>query len=79
MKVTVKFFARYRDIVAEPEIEVEVDNGATVGSLIAKLAEKYVDFLIDPSMVAVNAEYVDNAVTLSQGDEVAFLPPFSGG
>jgi molybdopterin synthase sulfur carrier subunit len=79
VKVTVKFFARYRDIIGEPEIEVEVDNGANVASLIAKLADKHADFPADPSMVAVNAEYVDYAVTLSQGDEVAFFPPFSGG
>jgi molybdopterin synthase sulfur carrier subunit len=79
MKVTVKFFARYRDIVGKSEIEVELGDGSTVASLIAKLSDQYTDFPADPSMVAVNAEYVDNEVTLSKGDEVAFFPPFSGG
>ena len=79
MKVTVKFFARYREIVGESEIEVEIDNGANVASLIAKLVEKYPDFPTDPHMAAVNAEYVEPDTILHAGDEAAFFPPFSGG
>ena len=79
MKVTVKLFARYREIVGDSEVEIEIDNGATVVSLIAKLVEKYPDFPTDPYMVAVNAEYVEPDMILHEGDEVAFFPPFSGG
>jgi len=79
MKVTVKFFARYREIVGTEEIEIEVENGATVTSLLAKLVTQYPDFPTDPYMVAVNAEYVEPDAILQQGDEAAFFPPFSGG
>ena len=79
MKVTVKFFARYREIVGDAEIEVEIDNGATVAGLIAKLVGKYPGFPADPYMVAVNAEYVEPDTILHEGDEAAFFPPFSGG
>jgi len=79
MKVTVKFFARYREIVGTEDIEVEVDSGMTIVNLIAKLVTQYSDFPADPYMVAVNAEYVEPDTILQQGDEVAFFPPFSGG
>ena len=79
MKVTVKFFARYREIVGESEIEVEIGDGASVSSLIAKLVDKYPDFPTNPNMVAVNAEYVEPDTILHEGDEAAFFPPFSGG
>ncbi len=79
MKVTVKFFARYRDIVGDSEIEFELEDGSTVASLIEKLLVQYLDFPGEPSMVAVNAEYVEPDLILYEGDEAAFFPPFSGG
>ena len=79
MKVTVRLFARYREIVRDAEITVEVGDGATVVILIEKLVGKYPDFPADPHMVAVNAEYVEPEMILHEGDEVAFFPPFSGG
>jgi molybdopterin synthase sulfur carrier subunit len=79
VKVTVKFFSSYREIVGESEIDVELVDGATVAALITKLVGQYPDFPDDPSSAAVNAEYVDTDLPLSQGDEVAFFPPFSGG
>jgi len=79
MRVTVKFFARYREIVGSEDVEVVLDDGATVASLVDKLVEKYWDFPTDPHMTAVNAEYVEPDTILHEGDEAAFFPPFSGG
>ncbi len=79
MKVTVKFFARYREITGSDETGIDVDDGATVAGLIAKLAKEYPGFPADPHMVAVNAEYIEGDAALNPGDEVAFFPPFSGG
>ena len=79
MKVEVKFFARYREIVGSEDVDLELDDGTTVVSLIARLVEKYPEFPSDPHMAAVNAEYVEPDVILNDGDEVAFFPPFSGG
>ena len=58
MKVTVKFFARYREIVGNDEVGIDVDDGATTVGLIARLAKEYPGFPPDPHMVAVNAEYM---------------------
>jgi molybdopterin converting factor subunit 1 len=79
MKVTVKFFARYREIVGTEDVEVELDDGANVTVLLQNLVDKYPGFPTDPYMVAVNAEYVEPDTILHEGDEAAFFPPFSGG
>ena len=79
MKLTVKFFARYREITGNDEVEIDVEDGSTVAGLIARLAEEYPGFPADPHMVAVNAEYIEGDAALNLGDEVAFFPPFSGG
>ena len=79
MKLTVKFFARYREIVGNDEIGIDVDDGATAAGLIARLAKEHPGFPADPHMVAVNAAYIEGDAALKPGDEVAFFPPFSGG
>ena len=79
MKITVRFFARYREIVGSDEVGIEVDDGATVAGVVDKLANEYPGFPSDPHMVAVNAEYIEGDAALNPGDEVAFFPPFSGG
>ena len=74
-------FARLCDIVGTNEIEREVPIGTTVrmlwDNLIADFAglEAYGESLSS----AVNAEYARMDVVLNDGDEVAFLPPVSGG
>ena len=74
-------FARLCDIVGSNEIERDVAIGTTVrmlwDNLIADFAglEAYGESL----SIAVNAEYARMDVVLNDGDEVAFLPPVSGG
>ena len=74
-------FARLCDIVGSNEIERDVPIGTTVrmlwDNLIADFAglEAYGESL----SIAVNAEYARMDVVLNDGDEVAFLPPVSGG
>lgn len=74
-------FARLCDIVGSNEIERDVPIGTTVrmlwDNLIADFAglEAYGESLSS----AVNAEYARMNVVLNDGDEVAFLPPVSGG
>ena len=41
MKVIVKFFARYREIVGSEDVEIEIGDNTTVVGLIAKLVENY--------------------------------------
>ena len=81
MRIKVHLFARLCDIVGSNEIERDVPIGTTVrmlwDNLIADFAglEAYGESLSS----AVNAEYARMDVVLNDGDEVAFLPPVSGG
>ena len=62
-------------------LTLSVPSPATVGAALAVLAEAHprIGLLIDNTMVAVNQEYADRAQVLEEGDEVALIPPVSGG
>jgi molybdopterin converting factor subunit 1 len=81
MRVTVRLFARLRDLAGAAEIVRDVQPPATVGTvwtgLVADLPalREYERTM----SVAVNAEYARMAAAVHEGDEVAFLPPVSGG
>ena len=81
MKIKVLFFASCRDIVGTKELDLEVQEGFRVGDLKRNLLEEYprLAALNDVLSVAINAEYVDESALLNPGDEVAFIPPVSGG
>src|SRR5688500_16681066 len=81
MHVTARFFALHRDVVGAPELGIEVEDGTTAGELWSRLAEQYPR--LAPArrslMFAINQAYADPATVLQNGDEVAFIPPVSGG
>ena len=81
MRVTVRLFARLRDLAGTGELTREVSAPATVqtvwNSLVAEMPS-LVEYERTMS-VAVNAEYARMAASVHDGDEVAFLPPVSGG
>ena len=81
MKVKVLFFASCRDLVGRKELELEVQEGSTVGDLRRKLVQDFPKLeRIEPRLLAaVNAEYVEPDATLAAYDEVALIPPVSGG
>ncbi|MDA0747525.1 MAG: molybdopterin converting factor subunit 1 [bacterium] len=81
MKVKVLFFASCRDVVGMRESEIELAEGATVVDLMDGIAAEHVRFkkMEASLMVSVNQEYVDRDAPLKEGDEVAFIPPVSGG
>ena len=81
MRVTVKLFARLRDIAGAPELERDVEAGATIRSVWHDLARQFPEFANYERSIssAVNADYAKMDDVLSDGDEVAFLPPVSGG
>lgn len=80
-KVTVLFFARLSDIAGTRRTELEIGEGLTAGDAYALLAERHpaIAALSDTVMFAVNAEYVSRGHPLSPGDELALIPPVSGG
>ncbi len=81
MKVVVRLFASYRERAGKSEVELELPEGSTVGYLVARVAERYPGITARPDslVVAVNQEYRDHLHGLDDGDEVALIPPVSGG
>ena len=81
MHVTIRLFARLREIAGAAEIAREVAPGATIGGVWRQLASEFpalADYTRSISC-AVNQDYARLTAALRDGDEVAFLPPVSGG
>ncbi len=81
MKVRLLLFAALRDLVGFDEQDVELPAGATALDLWELLRREHEGLLPfrKPPMTAVNQRYVPAETSLSEGDEVAFIPPVSGG
>ena len=81
MLVTIRLFARLREIAGASELQRELPEAATARTAWDALAAEFHalrDYGSSVS-VAVNEEYAGFATMLREGDEVAFLPPVSGG
>jgi molybdopterin synthase catalytic subunit len=78
MVVKLRLFAMLRERAGTAELELELPDGACVGDA---LAQEQVARLADglPLVMAVNREYADAAEPLHAGDELALIPPVSGG
>jgi molybdopterin converting factor small subunit len=72
--ITVKCFARYRDRLGFSELELPA--APTLGAL---LADPRFTALPPEALLAVNQSFADRATPLQDGDEVALMPPVSGG
>ena len=81
MRVLVKFFASYRETLGKNEIKVELDRGSSVSDLLDVLRRDYPELgkLMETLVVSINLEYATYDTILKEGDEVALLPPVSGG
>ena len=81
MRVTVRLFARLRDIAGAAELPRELAAGATIRDLWRELAREFPEFANYERSIssAINADYARMDQVIGDGDEVAFLPPVSGG
>ena len=81
MRVRVLFFGIVRERIGVREEMLELPAGASVADLLAALGARYEKFgdAAGSLRVAVNEEYVDSSSALSDNDEVAIIPPVSGG
>ena len=81
MRVTVRLFARLRELVGAGELARDAAEQATVADVWAALARDYpvIAPYAESMSCAVNAEYARMTARVQDGDEVAFLPPVSGG
>ncbi|WP_160724475.1 molybdopterin converting factor subunit 1 [Bacillus sp. USDA818B3_A] len=74
----VLFFAHLRDSVGEEFLSLEA-AGKTVLELKTELAATYDLPRMDTVMTAINEEFASNEEVIGEGDEIAFIPPVSGG
>jgi len=81
MQVTVRLFARLRDIAGAGELVRQAPAGANVGAVWASLVADYPELSAYETSIscAVNEDYSRFTATVAEGDEIAFLPPVSGG
>ena len=81
MRIRVLLFGVLREVVAEGEQVLEFSPASTVGSVLAHYREASpgLEAIWSTVAVAVNQQYVQQGAVLRDGDEVALLPPVSGG
>jgi len=81
VQVTVRCFAGAREAVGQASLQVEVPEGATAGDLLAHLAAAHprLQGIARHLLLSVNREYANRSAPLKAGDEVALIPPVSGG
>ena len=79
MKHKIKAFGIARDILGGNEVEIEV-SGQTVADLRQHLAQSYPTLQgLKSLFIAVNHNYADDQTVLRENDEIAVIPPVSGG
>jgi molybdopterin converting factor subunit 1 len=79
LRVTIRCFAAVREALGTDVLTVDVAPGTTVDELRRRLADGAPALLRVPVAFAVNRDYARADTVLRDGDEVAFLPPISGG
>jgi molybdopterin converting factor small subunit len=79
-EVPVRLFGRHRELAGESVISVVLAAGATVGDVrIALAGHPDIGGVLEGAAVAVNRRYEPDGALVSDGDEVALIPPVAGG
>lgn len=80
-KITVMFFATFRDRAGTNRTEIEIPEGTTIAGLREILVEKYpgLETLAEHALASINREYAFDDQVIPEGGEVAWFPPVSGG
>ncbi len=81
MKLRLLLFGPMAEAAGEDRLELHVQEAAAVGDVLAVLRKTRPELSawLDTAAVAVNREYASADVRLGDGDEVALIPPVSGG
>jgi molybdopterin converting factor subunit 1 len=81
VRVKVLFFGMLKDIVGRAEDHIEVADDARVESVFTRYAREFprLTDLESSIVLACNQEFCDRSAAVREGDEIAFLPPVSGG
>ncbi|MFQ6013725.1 MAG: molybdopterin converting factor subunit 1 [Thermoplasmata archaeon] len=80
MRFHVRLFASLREEVGQETVKLELGNPATVADLLRAFSDDYPHARsVGQAIVAVNQEVAGREATVHVEDEIAFLPPVSGG
>ena len=81
MRVTVKLFARLRELTGAGSLDWTLAEKATIADLIESLQQEFPKLAeaAPKTIISVNQEFADLSTPLAEGDEVALFPPVSGG
>lgn len=78
--ISVLLFGIARDLTGQTTVSLPLSQGASVGDLLSELHQQYPPLSgIRSLLVAVNGEYAEAEHVLSNEDEIAIIPPVSGG
>jgi molybdopterin synthase sulfur carrier subunit len=79
--ITVKLFAIFQETIGQSAMELSLPAGTTVVGAFDRIASQYPDLEPWRSLIryAVNLDFAAPDIPLQDGDEVAFIPPVSGG
>lgn len=81
IQVTVKLFAIFQEVFATDTIQIDIESGATVSKIFDRLVKQQPSLEKWRSLTryAINLNFAEPNAILKHGDEVALIPPVSGG
>ena len=81
MVIIVRAFAVYREMLGGKQLSIEIENNSSVDDVLILLQNLYpaTSSVINVSMFVVNQKYVEKNHILIDNDELALIPPVSGG
>lgn len=81
MKVKIVAFAWAKDVVGVDELQLDLPSGATVEDVMSRLSDDYPKLAERSGVltIAVNQEFVKPGHVVHEEDEIALIPPISGG
>ena len=81
LTVKVLFFAAVREEAGASEASLELPAGSSTAAIVASVQAQYpqLERLLERCALALNGNYVVEPTPLNHGDEVALIPPLSGG
>lgn len=80
MRISILLFGIARDIVEDKTLSIELEDGSNVTDLKRAIVNKFPRFEdLKYLNVAINNEYAQNDAIIGERDEIALIPPVSGG
>ncbi|KAL5776149.1 hypothetical protein ACOSP7_009075 [Xanthoceras sorbifolium] len=81
VQIKVVFFARARDLTRMTELPLELSSGSTTQDCLKKLVARFpsLEEILGSMVLALNEEYTNESIIIKDEDELALIPPISGG